>query len=70
VGLRADLDRCRKTSPSPGFDPLTVQPEASSYTDYAILANRYKMKKSINVGFVTSDYESSSYINETVYPQY
>jgi hypothetical protein len=28
----------RKISPSPGFDPLTVQPLASRYTDWAIPA--------------------------------
>jgi len=35
VGPRAGLDRCRKSRPPPGFDPQTVQPEASRYTDYA-----------------------------------
>ena len=29
----------RKISPSLGFDPRTVQPVASHYTDYAILAH-------------------------------
>jgi hypothetical protein len=33
VGPRAGLDRCGKISPPPGFDPLTVQPLASRYTD-------------------------------------
>ena len=28
--------RVRKISPPPGFDPLTVQPVASRYIDYAI----------------------------------
>jgi hypothetical protein len=28
--------RVRKISPPPGFDPRTVQPVASRYTDYAI----------------------------------
>ena len=28
----------RKISPPPGFDPRTVQPVASSYTDWAISA--------------------------------
>ena len=28
----------RKISPQPGFDPRTVQPVASRYTEYAILA--------------------------------
>jgi hypothetical protein len=32
VGPRADLDRCGKSRPPPGFDP---QPVASCYTDYA-----------------------------------
>jgi hypothetical protein len=29
------LDRCGKSRPSPGFDPRTVQPVSSRYTDYA-----------------------------------
>ena len=33
VGPRADLDRCGKLRPSPGFYPRTVQPVASRYTD-------------------------------------
>jgi hypothetical protein len=35
VGLRAGLDRCVKSRPSPGFDPRTVQPVASSYINCA-----------------------------------
>jgi hypothetical protein len=31
--------RVRKISPKPGFDPRTVQPVASRYTDYAIPAH-------------------------------
>ena len=34
VGPRAGLDRCGKSRPPPGFDPWTVQPVASRYTDY------------------------------------
>jgi hypothetical protein len=30
--------RVRKTLPLPGFDPQTIQPIASRYTDYAIPA--------------------------------
>jgi hypothetical protein len=33
VGLRADLDRCRKSCPPSGFDPQTAQSIASRYTD-------------------------------------
>ena len=33
VGPRADLDGFVKISPPPGFDPRTVQPVESSYTD-------------------------------------
>jgi hypothetical protein len=40
VGLRAGLDGCRNSCPSPGFDPRIVQPVASRYTDYAISAPR------------------------------
>jgi hypothetical protein len=41
VGPRVDLDKCGKFRPfppppaPPGFDPRTVQPVASRYTDYA-----------------------------------
>jgi hypothetical protein len=38
VGPRAGLDGCEKSHPSPGFNPRTVQPVASRYTDYAIPA--------------------------------
>ena len=33
----------RKISPLPGFDPRTVQPVASRYTDYAIPAPAFLM---------------------------
>jgi hypothetical protein len=33
VGPRAGLDRCGKSRPQPGFDPRTVQPVTSRYTD-------------------------------------
>jgi len=33
VGPRAGPDRCGKISPPPGFNPQTVQPIASHYTD-------------------------------------
>ena len=36
VGSRASLDGCGKFRPSSGFDPWTVQPVVSRYTDCAI----------------------------------
>jgi len=33
VGSTAGLDGCGKSRPPPGFDPRTVQPVASRYTD-------------------------------------
>ena len=33
VGRRAGLDGCGKSRPAPGFDPRTVQPVVSRYTD-------------------------------------
>ena len=36
---RAGLDRCGKSRPPPGFDPRTVQPVASRYTDSVIAAH-------------------------------
>jgi hypothetical protein len=38
VDPRAGLDGCRKSRPPPGFDPRTILPMASHYTDYAIPA--------------------------------
>ena len=35
MGPRAGLDKCGKSRRSPGFDPRTVQPVDSRYTDYA-----------------------------------
>jgi hypothetical protein len=37
-GSQGQSGRVRKISPPPGFDPLTVQPVASRYTDCAIPA--------------------------------
>jgi hypothetical protein len=34
VGPRAGLDGCGKPLPPPGFDPRTVQPVGSPYTEY------------------------------------
>ena len=38
VGSRAGLGGCGKSPPPPGFDPQTVQPVDSRYTDWAIPA--------------------------------
>jgi hypothetical protein len=35
LGPRAGLDRCEKSRPPPGFDPRTVQPVSSRYTNNA-----------------------------------
>ena len=35
VGPRAGVDRRGKISPPPEFDPRTIQPVATRYTDYA-----------------------------------
>jgi hypothetical protein len=35
-GLQGRFGRARKISPAPGFDPRTVQPVASGYTERAI----------------------------------
>jgi hypothetical protein len=39
VGPRDGLDGCENISPPPGFDPRTIQPVASRYTDYAVSAH-------------------------------
>jgi hypothetical protein len=50
VGPRTDLDSCGKSRPQPGFDPWTVHPVASRYTDCAILARKKILLGTANVG--------------------
>ena len=38
AGPQGQSGRMRKISPPPGFDPRTVQPVASRYTDWTIVA--------------------------------
>jgi hypothetical protein len=40
-GPQGPSGRVRKIAPLPGFDPRTVQPVASRYTDWAIAAPKY-----------------------------
>jgi hypothetical protein len=47
-GLQGRSGRVRKTSPPPGFDPRSVQPVASRYTDWAITANTKAQLKKLN----------------------
>ena len=49
VGSLGLFERVRKISPTPGFDPRTVQPVASRYTDWAIPTNRQLMMVIENV---------------------
>ena len=44
VGPRPRLDGCGKSRPLPGFDPRTVQPVPSRYTDCAILTHTLTVK--------------------------
>ena len=44
VGPRAGLGGCGKSRPPPGFDPRTVQPVSSRYTDNAIPAHKITSK--------------------------
>jgi hypothetical protein len=55
VGPRAGLDRYGKSRPPPEFDPRTVQPVASRYTDYstrptlhnAFFVTSFKLEKAV-----------------------
>jgi len=39
-GPQGRSGRVKKISPPPGFDPRTIQPVATRYKDWAILAHR------------------------------
>jgi len=43
MGPRTGLDGCGKSRPPPGFNPRTVQPVASRYTDCALPAYTYRV---------------------------
>jgi hypothetical protein len=49
-GSQSRSGMVQKISPPPGFDPRTVQPAASLYTGWAILAPRFGVKFGNNVG--------------------
>jgi hypothetical protein len=49
VGHEAGVDGCRKSRRPPGFDPATVHPVASSFTDCATSAH-FSTKSNIKVG--------------------
>jgi hypothetical protein len=49
VGPQGRSGRLRKISPPPGFDPRTIQPVASRYTDYAIPAPRIPVPSLIEI---------------------
>ena len=42
-GAQGRSGQVRKISPSPGFDPRTVQPVASPFTDYATRLTNYRV---------------------------
>ena len=74
VGPRAGLDGYGKCSPTPGFDPRTVQPVASSYTDCAIPAPVSPLHKHKNWSVISHrTWEHMLYKNtkhKTVYRNY
>jgi hypothetical protein len=51
-GFQSRTGQVRKTSPPTGFDPRTVQPVASRYTDYATRPTRMKYITCFNLRIV------------------
>jgi hypothetical protein len=60
---RAGLDLCGKSLPPPGFDPRTVQPVASHYNDYAIVALQSVVERFVPQKMYTR-WRSANYSNE------
>ena len=56
VGPKAGLDKCGKSRPPPGFDPRTVQPVASRYTDWATRPTRTVVVSGIYIRCVSYTY--------------
>ena len=59
-GPQGRAGRVRKISPPPGFDPRTIQPVASRYTDWATPA-RQKYNTVINTWFYVTLQGNSKY---------
>ena len=57
-GLQGRSERVRNISPLPGFDPRTVQPVASSYTDWAIPAPTKPGRIILKLIFIKWDVET------------
>jgi hypothetical protein len=51
-GPQGQSGRVLKISPPPGFDPRTVQPVVSRYTDWAISAHKYNVLPEISDNLV------------------
>jgi len=58
------MDGCGKSRRTPGFDPRTVQPVASRYTDWAIPA--HNNNKNNNNNNVTRKQRDSKYNNSLI----
>jgi len=48
-GPQGRSEQVRKTSPPPGFDPRTVHPVASRYTDYATRSTHEDVNKNVEL---------------------
>ena len=61
-GPQGRSGRVRKISPPPGFDPRTVQPVASRYTDWAIAAHPCR-------GYVRNQGQETKLLNKPMSPR-
>ena len=57
MGPRADLDGCGKSRPHLVFDPRTVQPVASRYTDWSV--EKYKSATEVLNLMITRHFDFS-----------
>jgi len=71
-GPQGRSGQLRKISPSPGFDPRTVQPIASRYTDWATGPTKFKIAahKSGNSTLVCKGFFKNSGENSAIVPWY
>ena len=72
---RADLDRCGKSRPPPGFDPWTVQHVASRHTDWAtrptyliIAMHKFDSKRLIKMNMLKSGKADSEWDSIYLFP--
>jgi hypothetical protein len=70
MGPRVGLGGCGKSRPQPGFEPRTVQPVASRYTDCDIPARGFVVVKEQKIRLLKPNEKNMFYYVSNIYTKY